>query len=98
MLHKSSFTNSLVAILLVAVPTLSTTPAQAFGDYKSHEHPFAYIGSSYNQSEGNVVCRREYRTEVNSHRKGFSAYDGTVINGARHVWYHQINGECIANT
>jgi hypothetical protein len=23
--------------------------------------------------------------------------DGTVINGANHVWYHQQNGECIAN-
>jgi hypothetical protein len=25
------------------------------------------------------------------------AYDGTLINKAWHVWYHQKNGECVAN-
>jgi hypothetical protein len=25
------------------------------------------------------------------------AHDGSVINRANHVWYHQRNGECVAN-
>ena len=71
MSHKSLFTNNLVAILLVAVPTLSTTQAQAFGGYKSHEHPFEDIGSSYSQGNGDAICRQHY-----GNKGGNSSFEG----------------------
>jgi hypothetical protein len=105
------------SIVPFAISSLFAPPAQAFGDYQSHEHPFGYIGSDYSQGNGDGICRKifsqkgGYRTSgrigLRSNSGGNAdfdasanvvyAYDGAVINGANHVWYHKNNGECVAN-
>lgn len=107
----------LTIITFFGVNTISSQSAKAFGDYQSHEHPFAYIGSNESQGNGDAICRQIFANKGGYQTGGsigwgwnsggdggFSgggnivyAHDGTAINGANHVWYHQQNGECVAN-
>jgi hypothetical protein len=89
-----------------------SSKANAFGGYADVEHPFAYIGSGISQGEGDAQCRQLHYNmknesySANAGTDGFgvnwrgsvvTAFDGVAITHPWHVWYHQVNGECVAN-
>lgn len=91
---------------------VASTPANAFGGYAPVEHPFAYIGGGIPQGEGDAMCRQVHSNmknesfSANAGTDGFdinwggsvvTAFDGVAITNPWHVWYHQVNGECVAN-
>jgi hypothetical protein len=97
--------NTMIAIaLVVAIPILLAAKVKARGDYPFHDHPFAEIGSSYSQVNGDNKCRQIYKDKGGHNTRddnplgNLVASDGVVVNGASHVWYHQFNGDCIATT
>jgi hypothetical protein len=117
----------MTAAVSIALASFALAPnkANAFGDYASHEHPFHFLGSGWDQYQGDAYCRQVFADKGGYQAAGgagggwgwndgdgwfggggggFSfggnlvyAHDGTIINGANHVWYHQRRGECIAN-
>ena len=111
-MKKSLISSIKIGVLAIACATPFAGKAIAFGDYAPVEHPFQYIGSGYTQQNGNAYCRQLYQEKVAiknefgmannfpyiNYSVGFVfSSDGTEISEAWHVWYHQVNGECVAN-
>jgi hypothetical protein len=94
--------------LLFIIVLLSLSQARMLKEnYQLHQHPFQYIGSGYQQDNGNDLCRQAYAnmggyrisSKIQSNQRPghiIYAHDGAVINGASHVFYHQAMGQCVA--
>jgi hypothetical protein len=102
-IKKKLTINATVSISFALIGAIFIPQSHVFNSYQLHEHPFEYIGSKYLQTSGDNICRQIYGNIGGYHSSGLGhtkliyARDGSIINGADRVWYHQQNGECVAN-
>jgi hypothetical protein len=112
-LATASGTTVFSTLSIVSTPLTPSANALSSDQYPRHAHPFRRIGSNYSQSSGDAQCRKIFKKDTAPFtdptglgldavaKKLYSpklySYDGVEINSASHVWYHQVNGECVAN-
>jgi uncharacterized protein YycO len=101
---------SFKTIIIIIMALLASQTKIIKENHQLHQHPFQYIGSGYTQDNGDDICRQAYakmggyRTSSNiqwgQRSSGINviyAHDGSVINGANHIFYRQPTGECVAD-